>query len=170
MIYQSPSDDDLEQIKEIFFSNSSIKTFFNEEEKEKFLNRWLLQYLTHFPDWLFFYKEKHKVLGYLIACPDSKKYLGLLNIPGQELFEEYFKDFPAHLHINCHLDSQGKGVGGKLIQHFEKKCLSEELSGWHIITQEGMLNNSFYRKVGCVFEKIRDLKGHQLLMQGKELS
>lgn len=156
----------LDQVADIFFNASNIKEFKNIEEREKFFYRWCGQYLEHYPDSFFVAIEEDKVLGYCCSHPDSLKALDEFKIPGQEFFKELFSEYPLHLHINCHADSRGKGVGRKLIEKQSRLTMT----GIHIITEKNADNCGFYRKLGFDREEEADFKGHTLLFMGKKTS
>lgn len=154
----------LEQVTNIFFEASSIKEFKDIDQRENFFYRWCGQYLEKFPSHFFVALEGEKVLGYSCSHPDSKKALSDFKIPGQKSFEHLFDEYPLHLHINCHADSRGKGVGRALI----KKQSQLNQTGIHIITEKGADNCGFYRALGFDREDEADLKGHTLLFMGKK--
>lgn len=154
----------LEEVTEIFFSAATIKEFKSIEEREKFFYRWCGQYLEEYPDNFLVAMEKEKVLGYSCSHPDSKKALEEFGIPGQSFFTHLFDEYPLHLHINCHEDSRGKGVGRLLIDR--QSQLSD--TGIHVITEKEADNCGFYRALGFDREEEADFKGHSLLFMGKK--
>lgn len=153
----------LAEISEIFFEASSKKNFESPEEKDKFFQKWLGKYLECFPDWTFLAVEDGVLLGYITGCPDSLKYAELSQpiVGGPADYQNY----PAHLHINCHRNSRGKGVGGKLLKKFEENCKEKGLSGVHLITLEGEANVAFYLKnLYKIVSKKEEKKGNLLFM------
>lgn len=154
----------LEEVANIFFSASNVKEFKSIEEREKFFYRWCGQYLEKYPQYFVVAFEGEKVLGYSCSHPDSLAALEEFKIPGQKFFKELFSSYPQHLHINCHEDSRGKGVGRLLIER------QSELNGAgiHVITEKGADNCGFYRALGFDREEEADFKGHTLLFMGKK--
>ena len=154
----------LDEVSQIFFDASSIKSFKDIGEREKFSYRWCGQYLEKYPERFLVALDGQRVLGYSCSHPDSLKALEEFGIPGQEFFKNCFTEFPAHLHINCHVESRGKGVGRKLIE----KQIELNNSGIHIITEKEADNCGFYRALGFDFEQEADFKGHTLFFMGKK--
>jgi hypothetical protein len=156
----------LHEIKDIFFESSSKKIFKDEREKEKFFYKYLGYYIDHFPDWIFLYFDS-KVRGYVVASPtdpDAK----LLNLqPHLGLFKDHFKSFPAHLHINCHIDSRGQGIGAQLIDWVLNQLKFHGIKGIHVITSPDAISRSFYRKLNFHFEVVEIFHHTPLLFMGK---
>lgn len=154
----------LKEIREIFFEASSIKKFKDRKAKDLFFHRWCGQYLERYPAHFFVATENNKVLGYSCSHPDSLKAIEEFQIPGQEVFSKLYQEFPLHLHINCHTDSRGKGVGRGLI---ERQC---ELSskGMNIITTPSSQNYGFYKVLGFDKEVKGNYNGDDLLFMGKK--
>ena len=158
----------LPEIKEIFFESSTKKTFKDDAEKEGFFYKYLGFYLEHFPE-LCLVAVDEKVLGYVVTSPKSDSSELLSIQPHLKTFEEYFNRFPAHLHINCHADSRGKGVGSKLISETEMKLQGMKIKGLHIMTGPDAANQKFYKKLGFNFQVVQDFNGSSILFMGKEL-
>jgi GNAT superfamily N-acetyltransferase len=154
----------LKETKEVFFSTSITKEFKDEVEREGHYERWLGQYIELYPEY-FYIAYDERVLGYLVACPDSQESLSQLNIKSLELFKAYFNDFPVHFHINIHPKGQGKGTGRLLIDTFLKTINGQ---GVHIITSPDAGNKSFYRKLGFLFEKEGQFNQNTVLFMGRK--
>lgn len=157
----------LEEIKEIFFSCSSIKSFKDESHRESFFNKWCGDYLRLSPQAFYIYIINNKVAGYLSGYKDSKHALEKFIIPGPEIFEDCFEKFPAHFHINCCPHHQGKGIGRSLVEHYLAELNSSGVNGVHLITSTDADNLGFYRALGFEFEVPRPFKSHELLLMGK---
>jgi GNAT superfamily N-acetyltransferase len=145
-----------EQVSEIFFESSTKKDFSDLREKKAFAWKYLDFYITHYPQYLWVALDGQNVLGYILGMPftlDSSLYSIQ---PHLKKFENLFSDFPAHLHINCHHEARGKGIGGKLVQRFIEQLNGVGLSGVHIMTGAESRNRDFYRKLGFHFELIQD--------------
>ncbi len=156
----------LNEIREIFFESSTKKEFKDNEEKELFFEKYLGYYLTHHPELTFIALDK-KVLGYIVAAPDSNA-SGLHALqPHLGVFKKYFNKFPAHLHINCHHESRGLGVGGLLILALENKLKSLNILGVHIMTGADSINRKFYQKSGFDFEAVESFRDSSILFMGK---
>jgi GNAT superfamily N-acetyltransferase len=160
---------DLEEVRGIFFESSSKKTFKDDAEKEAFFHKYLGVYLEYFPELALVAIDK-RVLGYVVASPvsDGNGPLAMLQ-PHLKIFSSYFKDYPAHLHINCHYESRGKGIGSKLILETEKRLKILNIKGLHIMTGPDSANQSFYKKLGFDFQTEEPFQGSSILFMGKNL-
>jgi len=68
-----------------------------------------------------------------------------------------FKNYPAHLHINLLPNTQGHGLGGKLISVFIDKLKALRIAGLHLeVSRDNVGAIAFYEKMGfeviCEFE------------------
>lgn len=156
---------DLSQIEVIFFESSTKKTFASEEEKKAFQWKYLGSYLSKFPELAFVAKLEGKVLGYVVGATDTDFELQ----PHLKSFDDLLKIYSAHLHINCHADSRGLGIGSMLIQKLESKLQALHCNGLHIMTGVDAKNRSFYQKLGFSFEVVRNFDQRPILMMGKNL-
>ena len=165
------------QVYDICLLSAEKSDFKSEEEKNAFCWRWVGQYLDKFSDLSFLLFEGDLLLGYIVGCPDTSQFLDNLDQKGLfwwcDAFPEGYKNYPAHLHINCHPKARGKGAGSQLMDSFLKKCLTMGLSGVHLITVKGARNVSFYEKQG--FQELAHYEvGHDepstLVFLGKMLS
>ena len=157
------------EVREIFFESSTKKSFKDDAEKEAFYEKYLGFYLRNFPE-LAWVAMGTRVLGYVIVAPtsDDQKLLELQ--PHLKIFTEHFASYPAHLHINCHHESRGLGVGSKLIAEAEKKLRALNIKGLHIMTGHDAANKSFYKKLGFDFQTELNFHGSTILFMGKSLS
>ncbi|MCO4792247.1 MAG: GNAT family N-acetyltransferase [Bacteriovoracaceae bacterium] len=160
---------DQEDIEKIFFDNSLIKTFSSHTDREDFFNRWCGQYLKNYPTQFYLAIIDNKVVGYLAGHTNSKTALKEFKIPGYDLFQEFYEEYPAHLHINCDLEYQGLGIGTKLMKAFMDEMKEKELPGLHIITSIGAKNSGFYASLGFNILDFKNLKNSKLLIMGKKL-
>lgn len=159
----------LSEMKEIFFESSSKKSFRDEEEKEKFFYKYLGFYLENYRDFAYVAVDS-RVLGYVVASPvSSGENLEKIQ-PHLKVFDAQITKFPAHLHINCHHESRGKGIGSKLMAAIEEKLLASKIRGLHIMTAPNSPNQSFYKKLGFNDEVSEDFSGSSILLMGKKLS
>lgn len=158
----------LSEVKEIFFESSTKKTFKDDAEKGLFFEKYLGHYLRNHPS-LCLVAVSDRVLGYVVAAPDSEgEELNKLQ-PHLETFKKHFVKYPAHLHINCHFESRGLGVGGQLIKAVEALLRSQGISGLHIMTGPDSPNQSFYKKLGFDFQTELNFQGSSILFMGKSL-
>lgn len=157
------------QVKEIFYLCSSLKTFMSKQHKDDFFQKWCGDYLKYCPDQFYLAMDNGKVLGYLSGHLNSIEALKNFVIPGPELFMDCFESFPAHFHINCHPDGQGKGIGRSLVEFFTAVLVEKKISGVHLITSTDANNLGFYRALKFDNEFIRPLRKVELLLMGKEL-
>ncbi len=149
------------QVEEIFFESSTKKEFKDQAEKIEFEWKYLGFYLTHFSQYAWLAIYEGKVLGYVIGMPHTND-PELNHIqPHLKAFEEQFKLFPAHLHINCHHETRGKGIGKALILRLIAQLRVEKISGLHIMTDTTSENRFFYQRLGFDFEFV---SGHVLFM------
>lgn len=156
------------QLDEIFFESSMKKEFRDEAERKEFQWKYLGFYLAHYPEYVWVAYSK-KVLGYVLGMPVTKN-PDLYKIqPHLKPFEDLFEKYPAHLHINCHFEARGLGVGSKLILAFEAQMRSLNLAGVHILTAPNSLNRSFYLKNGFTFESERLFGQNPILFMGRNL-
>lgn len=162
---------EISKIVSIFFENSDV-IFKNDREKASFQFKYLDYYIENCSDFfnVSFYNDQ--ICGYICGdinietIYDLAKYHKYL-----DLFQNSYKDYPAHLHINLSNRFQGLGIGSKMIEHFCSALLVAncELNGVHIITSEDSRNVNFYSKNG--FNDIRKdlVSDSKLILMGKEL-
>lgn len=158
----------LDEVREIFFESSTRKEFKSPEEKEAFFYKYVGFYLKHYPELALVYVTP-KVLGYVLGCPESGESELSSIQPHLKIFEKEFPKYPAHLHINCHYESRGQGVGGKLIHSFEELLKARKIRGLHIMTAPDAANKNFYKKLGFTYEIIEEFQGSKILLMGKPL-
>jgi GNAT superfamily N-acetyltransferase len=159
----------LPEIKEIFFESSVKKDFKDEAEKEAFFYKYAGFYLHHFPELCFVALKEKRVMGYVLGSTitDSDELLKLQ--PHLKIFASEYVLFPAHLHINCHHESRGMGLGRILIAAFERALNERNINGLHIMTGVNSENRKFYKKVGFDHEVMEDFHGSVILFMGKKL-
>jgi ribosomal protein S18 acetylase RimI-like enzyme len=166
VIVSTYSSIDLTEVEEIFFESSTKKIFKDDEEKRQFQWKYLASYLERTPELALVAKKDGKVLGYVCGSLVTDFELQ----PHMKIFEDLLINFPAHLHINCHVESRGLGVGSLLIQELEKKLQVLKSPGLHIMTGLDSRNRSFYQKLGFIFEEKRLFEDRPILMMGKTLT
>lgn len=159
----------LPDVRAIFFETSTKKDFKDEEEKENFFYKYLGFYLEHFPH-LAWVAWDQKVLGYVVAAPVSETEDLEKIQPHLKAFAAHFRNYPAHLHINCHPESQGKGIGGQLVKKVVSELKSMKVPGLHIMTGVDATNQSFYKKLGFDYSVKENFHGSTILLMGKRLS
>ena len=160
----------VKQVREIFFESSTRKEFKDQAERDAFFEKYVGFYLAHYPELAWVGMLGEKVLGYIVAAPTSTDPELDKIQPHLKAFEALFKDYPAHLHINCHHESRGMGLGSQLVRALEGKLRAEKISGLHIMTGPDSLNRSFYKKLGFDFESELPFRGTPILFMGKRLS
>ncbi len=163
--------DDEEQIRSIFFDNSVVRNFSSSQKKEAFFQNWCGQYLKLFASWCWVASDGKEILGYLISCPDMDLFQSQCQLnPGQQYFSHLWQKFPAHFHINCSLNSQGRGIGSQLIKQIETRLKSEKIPGVHLITDPANRNINFYGKNDFDFREVKLTEsGDQIMFMGKEV-
>lgn len=163
------SQEELAEVRSIFFESSTKKDFKDEEEKEAFFWKYVGFYLVHHLSY-FWVARTDRILGYVVGSPQSNDPELYSIQPHLSVFEEHFNDYPAHLHINCHTEARGLGVGTKLVKKLEEQMREEGIAGLHIMTGADSRNRSFYSKLGFDFEVTLNFEGHPILLMGKRLA
>lgn len=159
---------DLPEVRGIFFESSTKKTFIDDADKEAFFQKYLGFYLKHYPE-LAMVAELGKILGYVVAAPHSNDpELNVLQ-PHMKIFHSYAVNYPAHLHINCHHESRGMGVGRNLVLQIMQELKALNIIGIHIMTGPDSANQSFYKKLGFDFQVGIDFQGSPILFMGRSL-
>lgn len=158
----------LQEIEDIFFESSVKKSFKSEKERLDLKWKYLGFYLERYPDyvWVAF---SGKVLGYCLGMPatlDNELYAAQ---PHLKLFEEHYRDYPAHLHINCHREARGQGIGSILMEELEKGLRSEGIKGVHLMTSGDARNRRFYQRLGYDYECELKYLNSPILFMGKRL-
>ena len=154
-----------EQLSEIFFKTSTKKIFETQKEKDDFHWKYVGFYLSHYPEYAWLAVREGKVLGYVLGMPFTQDPSLYQIQPHLKAFEEHFRTYPAHLHINCHESSKGQGLGKLLVEKLLSQLQSDGVSGLHIMTGPESENRKFYQKLGFDFEVTE--KG--ILLMGKNL-
>lgn len=158
-------------LEDIFFEASSVKSFRDPAHKDSFFERWLGVYLRMYPDQFFLAlddSEEKKLLGYL--CYHTQSPLpGPHQHPGTDCFVDLYRDYPVHLHINCHQMARGQGVGQALIEKLFERIHELKLPGVHLITSPEQRNVQFYHKLG--FDQVVDREHGQMTLRwmGKKI-
>ncbi len=143
----------LEQVRDIFFESSTKKDFKDLKEKSEFEWKYLGFYLSHYPEYAWVAIADEQVLGYVLGMPWSQDPSLYEVQPHLKVFEAFYSEFPAHLHINCHTNSRGKGIGKLLVQKCIWQMSSQNIRGLHIMTGPASDNRLFYQKLGFDFVK-----------------
>lgn len=161
----------LEALTAIFFESSPRTAFTSSQERQNFLERWTDFYLSHYPEDVWLWREDDgSFAGYVTGCRDSAGAEPLYQaVPGYAVFEDCFGAFPAHLHVNCRSDRQGRGIGARLVDRFAAECREEGLAGVHIVTAPTARNVGFYQRTGFTEQVLRDFSGRPLLFMGRRL-
>ena len=155
------------KVEEIFFNTSLKKDFKSLVEKEEFLYKYFGYYHKYFGDYFLVALEDEVPLGYICGVNRLSKIDSLREyLPALEIFSKEEEKFPSHLHINLDPCSQGKGLGGKLIDSF---CALLDTNGVHIITAANARNVSFYTKQNFNFNVVKKINNIDLIFMGKVL-
>lgn len=150
----------LKELTEIFFESSTRKEFANVEARDVFFYKYVGYYLEHYPEYCLVAWDK-RVLGYVLGAPETTGDIFRIQ-PHLEYFKAEYARFPAHLHMNCHHEARGQGIGGQLVEGFVKLLSGP---GLHIMTGPESLNKNFYRKHSFSFENV----SHDILFMGRPL-
>ena len=167
----SKADRSYQQVEDIFFLTSSKQDFSSPQARQDFAAKYLDFYLFG-AGLAFGYFDEHTLLGYITACQNSHAATDQLSAHHAyyKLFDQAFDDYPAHLHINVHPKTQGKGIGRKLIHHLEGYLQAEDIPGVHLITGQQASNRAFYQAMSYTEILQRPLGESQLVLLGKRLS
>jgi len=160
------------QIREIFFLSSKYAAILDTSQEEAFFNRWAGSYIENYDShfYLALSRTTNQLLGYLSGCPNSLASLNKLDIPCLSLFEDLFTQYPAHLHINCHPLSRGKGIGTQLINQFCKDLCDQKIPGVHIITSPTAKNIGFYKRTNFSYQTSRKLNETSFHFMGRVIN
>lgn len=158
--------DQMAELKEIFFESSAKKEFKDQKEKDDFFWKYLGFYLVNFPDYVWI-ARLGRILGYVVGAPITNDPQIYEIQPHLKSFEAFFNDYPAHLHINCHAEARGLGVGSKLLKELENKLQEAQITGLHIMTSPESRNKNFYKRLGFDFEVTLNSSGSPILLMGK---
>ena len=157
-----------QELRDIFFESSTRKTFSDEVEKELFFQKYLGWYMRRYPEYIWLAQDK-KLLGYLVISPTSQD-LELEELqPHLKVFGAQIQEFPAHLHINCHRESRGQGIGRSLMETGLGVMRSLNISGIHILTSPQAKNRAFYSGLGFDYEVLLPFNQVPILFMGKKL-
>ena len=160
---------DLTQVREIFFESSTRKEFKDQNERDSFEWKYLGYYLHKYPSFSLVAEMDGKIMGYVVGASQTLIDELFKLQPHLESFKNYLSQYPAHLLINCHVDSRGKGIGSELMRCAMTEFGASSTIGVHIMTAPDSLNREFYRKLGFDFEALEDFQGSTILMMGKKL-
>jgi GNAT superfamily N-acetyltransferase len=141
-----------EQLSEIFFETSTKKEFKDSQEKDIFFWKYVGFYLSHYPEYAWLAVQEGKVLGYVLGMPFTQDPSLFAIQPHLLAFSHEFKNYPAHLHINCHHEARGKGVGKRLVHTLLGQLKAQNIPGLHIMTGMDSENKLFYQKLGFEHE------------------
>lgn len=144
-----------DEIDEIFFEASALKSFADAHTRSAFHERWLGRYLTNFPQNFTVAqthqadREQGRVAGYLAGCLQDPRDTDLFSDIGYfASFTGHLDRYPAHLHINIAPPFRGAGLGGRLIEAFMEEVSATGMSGAHVVTGAKSRNISFYQRCG----------------------
>lgn len=169
--FKELTDQEIKKVEEIFFETSAIKEFTSDQAKSNFKYKYLEYYQTHHPENFISILHDNILLGYICGVDNSQEAIELYKLlPHYATFEEYFDQYPAHLHINLSLASTGLGIGSKLITFFEKYLASKSIKGVHLITSPSSRNVHFYQKNQYNFAVEKCFEDAALLFLGKSLT
>lgn len=153
------------QIDAIFFEASTKKEFKDAQDKAAFNWKYLGFYLSHYPEYAWIAVRDLQLLGYVVGMPFSHDPSLYKIQPHMMDFAEEFKNYPAHLHINCHESSRGMGVGKLLTLQLIEQLKQQGVKGLHIMTGPTSDNRYFYSKLGFNFEHTKN----SILFMGRDL-
>lgn len=141
------------QAEEIFFETAYTKDFGPGPARRAFCNRWFAHYADTQPGaFLLALTLQGSVAGYLAGCIDSFSAASGIITGDIDYFTPAFcaalKNCPSHFHINVKPESQGKGVGHKLVARFLQICAEAGSPGIHVVTGASSRAVRFYEACG----------------------
>lgn len=152
------------EVVAMFFETSNVQDFSSERAKSDFRAAWLDYYIDREPENVLIALDGDgRAMGYLTGSFNSAASLK------NPQFQTFYKDYPAHLHINVRAPFRSGGLGADLIAAFEGRCRGAGLPGLHLVTAEGARNVGFYKRNG--FSEITTCPSGDkvMLMLGKKL-
>ncbi len=159
------------QIYEIFFQSAARQEFDTEQDRLDFRDMWLDRYLTNFEDQVLVYtKPDNNVVGYLTGCRDSLNACQYFeDVEYYSKLKHFYRDFPAHFHINVRSECRNHGIGQHLVESFIDECSASLVPGVHIVTAENSRNVRFYQK--CAFHEVTTTQSgnRNLVMMGRSV-
>ena len=166
------SDEEINELKEIFFESSSIDSFSSKEDENSFLYKYFDIYRLNYSSLFFYVKKEKKILGYICGVLDTRAMDQL-----EESFPYYnnledktLNQYPSHLHINMHKESRGLGLGTQVLEHFCSEIKAIKSFGVHIFTGVDSKNISFYRKNGFCDELSVEYNGTFVQFMGRKIN
>jgi ribosomal protein S18 acetylase RimI-like enzyme len=174
-----------QQALHIFWETSQQESFASQKEEDEYLLKYFQYYREQAPDLFLLAIEPPpthnqsqqvqeagtpgKVLGYVCAVADTRVHPELYELASHiPLFDDLYKDYPAHLHINLTGQAQGKGIGGQLIRELEARLVVSKVPGLHLVTGSNARNQSFYARCGFEHRVIRGSGPVRALFMGKK--
>lgn len=159
-----------QELDDIFFEASLIRSFESEKERAAFRWRWLGRYLEAGPKHAFVaIGPDGRVAGYIVgSLADPARPLDP-ELPFYAQFADQTCIYPAHLHINLAPAFRNRGLGGRLIAAFGANAAHRGAPGMHLVTARDARNMSFYAR--CGFDEVAStvVKGRELVMMAKRL-
>lgn len=135
----------LGHLREIFFLTSSRQSFASDQDREDFFERWAGQYLKESPEQVYLARVRDlskTSIWQAYALTSQRAELS------SQAFAPLFADYPTHLHINCHPQAQGQGLGRALIEHIISDLRQRRIGGLHAVTSLDAENLGFYQRLG----------------------
>lgn len=165
-------------LADIMFAASNTTTFSDDAARNAFQWRWLDQFLTHDPSWVYVatsddFDLAHPdtgVIGYLVASLDDPAHSPRFSELGYfQDFKHVTCSFPAQLHVNLKVDARGHGIGTALIEAFVRDARKSGCPGVHVVTGANARNVSFYERAGFQERARSDWHGAPLVFLARAL-
>ena len=160
-----------QKIGEICVLCASAGSLAAADSEEAFAEHWLGYYVTNQPELLMVALNKQReITAYLSGCLDSAAATRLFDEHAYyAVFEDLYRDYPAHFHINCHPGFQRRGYGRRLVDRYLDICGRKRVPGVHLVTAPGMENLAFYLALGFRPLATRREGDRALLFMGQRL-
>lgn len=171
-------DEDLTGAVAVFRQTASVSCFPDPAARDEFYFKYFGYYWENARELFCVATDEEGVAGYICGVADTRVHRNLYPIsPHVPLFDDLYDEYPAHLHINVHERTRGRGVGAMLIQVLEAALRSSEahpVRGLHLVTEPTARNVSFYLRNGFTHTVERalvpEIHGYRLLFMGKKLN
>lgn len=162
----------LRDIETIFFVTSATGGGLSGDARDRFFRRWTGYYLAACAESVFVWREPSgENAAYLTGCLDSAAAASALRdeIFYFRHFAPHYTDYPAHFHINCRPERQGRGLGRALVAAFVGQCVERGVAGVHVVTGRDARNRHFYDKNGFALVDGARLADRDLVLLGRKL-
>lgn len=157
------------KIKEIFFLSSRRGNVLRGVAREQFFGCWADYYLDNIPDQTLLFKTPSRgIAGYLTGCFNSAAARPLYrDLFYYQAFDKWYKQYPAHFHVNCHPNFRSQGIGRVLVETFVGYASQAGAVGVHLVTGTRARNRRFYERQKFFSQTTCRLNNSYLVLLGR---